>query len=496
VKKRIAIIGGGITGLTTAYKLEQHNQQCNNPMEVFLIEKGKVLGGKVRTEYQNGFVLEGGPDSFISSKPWVLSLSKELGIESEIFPCNTENTNSYILSDQKIHHIPNGLAMLMPTDFMSFAVNPIISWKGKLRAACDLLIPKKKELSDETLSSFITRRLGREMLEKVVGPLVGGIHSNNPETMSLLTTFPRFLEMERQDRSIILSMLRSKKKFKLVSKTKSVYKSPFLTFKNGMKTLITALHKQLTTTKILTETEVIGLQEEVDSSYIILFKNGNKLAADAVVFAIDSNRTANILKNMDENIAKLLCEIPFTSSASISLGYKKGEIMHIPEGFGITIPARENRKISAITFSSQKWGNRVPNNDFSLIRVFIGGYNNPELVLLEDNSLMKIVKEELKDIIGITAEPYLIQINRWKDGRPQYTIGHLDRVKEIKERLELHSSLYLAGSSYQGSGLSDCIYSGVQTAQTILERFQLDVLTTVETESQVKEREISESTFI
>jgi oxygen-dependent protoporphyrinogen oxidase len=486
--KRVAIIGGGITGLSAAYILEQYNKKYNNSIEVFLIEKEKQLGGKVRTEHQNGFVLEGGPDSFISSKPWVTWLSKQLGIESKIIECNTKNSRSYILSDNKIYSIPNGLALLLPTDFMAFAKNPIITWKGKVRAACDLLIPRKKDVSDETLSSFISRRLGKEILEKIVGPLVGGIHSNDPKTMSLLATFPRFLEMERNDRSIIVSMLRMKKKFRKISNKQTNKKSPFLTFKNGMNTLITALHKELITTNILTETEVEQFHQRENSTYSIQLKNGDTLTADAVIFAIDAITTANILKNLDEKIAKLLQKIPFTSTASVSLAYRKTDTQKIPNGFGITIPARENRKISAITFSSQKWGNRVPNDDFRLLRVFLGGYSNSELITLDNNELLKIVKSELKEIIGIDAEPHLVHINRWKEGRPQYVIGHLENVKVIEEKLEAYSAAYIAGSSYYGGGLSDCISSGVNTAQRVINSLDKDAQVSIIDDNKHKEQ--------
>lgn len=230
-----------------------------------------------------------------------------------------------------------------------------------------------------------------------------------------------------------------------------------------------------TTTKILTETEVIGFQKHADSSYTISFKNGGNLVADAVVFAIGANTASNILKHLDSCLAELLQQIPFTSSGSVSLGYKLKDLQNIPKGYGITIPAREKRKISAITFSSQKWDNRVPRKDFGLIRVFVVGYNNPEIVTLDDETLVNIVKSEIKDLIGISSDSCLIHVNRWKDGRPQYTIGHLDKINKIKERLVLHPSLFLAESSYNGAGLSDCIFSGVNTAKIIVETFYTDI---------------------
>ncbi|WP_048600955.1 protoporphyrinogen oxidase [Rubeoparvulum massiliense] len=476
--KHVAIIGGGITGLTVAYLLEQQKQEHPDELDYQLIEKEERLGGKVITENVDGFIIEGGPDSFISRKPEVMKISEQLGISANVMGTNTTHRGSYVLSDNQIHQLPDGVALLMPFKIMDFARNPIISWRGKFRALGDLFIPARPNQQDESLASFINRRLGNEMLEKLIGPLVGGIHSNNPNSMSLQATFPRFLEMEREHRSIILAILHMKramkKRMKQVNPASTNRKPPFLTFQHGMTELTSALEKALSPDSIHTGTAVARIEKGEQTPYRIFLQNGEEINADAVVVTAGANIATKLLNGIDEELAQLLGKIPFTSSAAISLGYRKADLPQLPLGYGITIPVREQRNISAITFSSLKWDHRVPNDDYMLLRIFIGGYANPELVQRDNEHILDIIKMELNDILGITADPVVQRIYRWVQGRPQYELGHLDCVHQIEARLQDHPGLYVAGSSFYGAGLSDCIASAVRGTNTILKELGIE----------------------
>jgi oxygen-dependent protoporphyrinogen oxidase len=472
--KRVAIIGGGITGLAIAHAFEQHNKHAAQPFDYTLIERAGRLGGKVVTENFDGFVVEAGPDCFVAEKPWVRQLASQLMIEDRLLAANESSRRSYVLSEGKIHELPEGLLLLLPTKITPFLLSPLISWQGKMRMAYDAFLPKKKNLIDETLSDFVTRRLGKEILDKIAAPLVGGIHSNNPETMSLRASFPRFLKMEEEHGSLLRAMLAAKLK---ASFTKSKGSgSHFLSFKRGMGEISDSIASKLEKHRVLTNRMVTHLEKVLQKDravYKVFFGNGHEpLEVDAVVIATLANQTSRVVEGLDSIAAGLLREIPLTSSANLSLAFKAHELGRIPVGFGLMIPAIEKRKISALTLSSTKWNYRVPDPKYSLLRVFVGGYRNQELALLDDKDLLKIVRNELSDVFGVSARPTMTRIHRWIEERPQYTLGHIDRVKNIEDRLSRHKGLFLAGCSYHGIGVGDCVASGATASKAVINFFE------------------------
>jgi oxygen-dependent protoporphyrinogen oxidase len=469
--KRVAIIGGGITGLTVAHAFEQHNKRAGQPFDYVLIDRASRMGGKVVTENIDGFVVEAGPDCFVAEKPWIRQLASQLTIEKRLLAPNESSRRSFVLSEGKIHELPEGLLLLLPTKITPFLLSPLISWKGKMRMACDAFIPRKKNLTDETLSDFVQRRLGRELLDKIAAPLVAGIHANNPETMSLQASFPRFLKMEEEYGSLLRAMLAAR--LKAAFATSRGNGSYFLSFKQGMGELSDSLISKLEKHRLLSNRSVSNIERVArgdKTGYRLFFNAGHEpMEVDAVVLATVANQTARILEGLDCSIAGLLREIPFTSSASLSLAFKSHELARIPEGFGLMIPAIEKRRISALTLSSTKWSNRIPDPKYSLLRVFVGGYRNQELVLLDDKDLLKLVRDELSDLFGVSAIPTMSRIHRWIEERPQYTLGHLDRVRRIENRLSGHKGVFLAGCSYHGIGVGDCVASGVSASKAAIE---------------------------
>ena len=468
--KRVAIIGGGITGLTVAHAFEQHNKRAAEPFDYVLVERANHFGGKVVTENINGFLVEAGPDCFVAEKPWIRQLASQLLIEKQLLAPNESSRRSFVFSEGKIHELPEGLLLLLPTKITPFLLSPLISWKGKMRMGCDVFIPRKKNLTDETLSDFVQRRLGRELLDKIAAPLVAGIHANNPETMSLQASFPRFLKMEEESGSLLRAMLAARLKAAFAkSKGNGSY---FLSFKQGMGEITASLISKLEKHRLLSNRMVSRLEKIARSDktkYKLFFDAGHKpIEVDAVVIATVANQTARILDGIDYSIARLLREIPLTSSANLSMAFKSHQLGRIPAGFGLMIPAIEKRNISALTLSSTKWNNRVPDPKYSLLRVFVGGYRNQELVLLDDKDLLKLVRDELSDLFCISALPTMTRIHRWFEERPQYTLGHIDRVKNIESRLSEHNGLFLAGCSYHGIGVGDCVASGVSASKAAI----------------------------
>ncbi|WP_048600954.1 protoporphyrinogen oxidase [Rubeoparvulum massiliense] len=473
--KHVAVIGGGITGLTATYILEQVKKEHPNVLAYQLFEKSPRLGGMLMTEHDDDFTIEGGTDSYVTFKPEVNWLIKHLGLEARRLSPDMNHGGSYVLYDNQVYRLPDGVAMLLPFKFTDFARTPLLSWSGKLRALGDLFIPAKAKGGDESLASFINRRLGNEMLEKVVGPLVGGIHSIDPEVMSLQATFPRFLQMEQEHRSLILAMLQMKRAAKKRNNSQSGSKgnatgrrSPVLSFINGMGELSNAIEEKLSPSSIHVNTGVTSIRQQAAGHFTLQLENGELREFDAVIMAVGANHFASMVEEWDQQLSQLLQTIPFTSSASVSLGYRTQDLPNLPYGLGITIPASEKRHTTAINFSSLKWDHRVPSEKYTLIRALAGGYSSPELAFQDDATILQIIQAELQEMLDIQAAPVIHRIYRWFHSRPQYTLGHVERVKQIENQVMQYPGLYLAGSSYYGAGVSDCVASGIHVTEKLL----------------------------
>ena len=461
-KKTIAIIGGGIAGLSATYFLQKKIEERGEPVNFYLMEKENRLGGSILTERQDGFIIEGGPDCFLSEKPETIALCHKLGIQDQLIKTNEHVRRIFIFSQGKLREIPEGFMLLAPTNFSSFIKNPLITPLGKLRMAMDLIIPAKKSDAEESLAQFVMRRLGKEVLQKIAEPLVAGVHASDPETMSLKSTFPRLIELEKQHRSLIIGMIQRRKRF---LKKKRTYKyTMFMTLKEGLATLPKTLASSLNPTVLLTGNQVIGITKDpgASGSFLVL-ANGDVLKVVSVVCATPAFVTADLLKNIDPVLSSDLSSIQYVSTATVSLAYARKDISYPMNGFGFVIPRIEDRKIMASTWTSVKFAHRAP-NDKLLIRCFVGGVKNEHLTRVGEKELTAIVREELRDIMGITAEPLFAKVFRWEKSMPQYTVGHEEKIKKIEERLSGNPGLFLAGSAYHGIGISDCIKSGEKAA--------------------------------
>jgi oxygen-dependent protoporphyrinogen oxidase len=466
--KRVVIIGGGISGLSTAYFLKEEAKKTGADISIKLIEKNDRLGGNIMTERVDNFIIEGGPDCFISDKPWALQLCRKLGLSDRISNTNTiEGSTTFVLSKGKLQPLPEGFILMIPTKIMPFLFNSLISVHGKLRMALDLVKPKGDPNKDVSLGEFVNRRLGKEAMEKIAEPLVAGVHAGNPETMSLKSSFPRFLDMEQKYGSLILGMLKARSMAKKMPKKEGPKLTMFMTLKGGLVELVDAIIKNLDKESILTGKTILNIDKKPNGAYVLNIEGEGPIETDYVVFSTPAFVTAKLIKNLDQEMAEKLENIPYVSTATVSLAFKKSEIKSSLKGFGFVIPRLEKRKIMAATWTSIKFPNRAP-DDSILIRCFVGGSKNEELSYMEPEEMIKMVRNELKEIVGIDAEPILARVFKWDKAMPQYVIGHCEIIKWLDERIKQHPGFFLTGSAYKGVGLSDSVHNGEITASDVL----------------------------
>ena len=453
---RIVVVGGGVSGLAAAHRLIELGQT-----NVTLIEASPRVGGTIQTEEREGFLIERGPDSFISEKPEALELAKQLGLESRLIQTNEQYRRSFIVRNGRLRAVPEGFQLLAPSRMWPFITSDIFSVTAKARIAMDLVLPRKSTngTQDESLASFVRRRLGQEALERMAQPMVGGIYTADPETLSLRATLPRFLDMERKHRSLILAMLRQGKAQK--TGTSGARYSLFLSFDRGMQVLVDALAQVKADVRLNTRVESLSLE---NGTWTITANTGEQFEADAVCLAVPAYIAATLLNG---NLVTKLRQIKYASTATINFGYRRSDINHPLNGFGFVVPFIEKRSLIACTFSSVKFSGRAPDGHV-LLRAFAGGALQPEIFALDESEMTTRVEADLRELLGITAEPLFTEVAKWERSMPQYEVGHLDRITEIENEVNKLPGLTLAGNAYRGAGIPDCIRSGQTAAESIL----------------------------
>ena len=476
--RRVAVIGGGISGLAAAHRLLELSRDEARPLEILLLEASARAGGTIRTERREGFLLEGGPDSFISEKPEAVNLAERLGIASRLIETNSVNRRSFIVRKGKLLPVPEGFQLLAPSRLWPFVTTGIFSWPGKARMAFDLLLPRRAAangVDDESLACFVRRRLGREALERMAQPMVGGIYTADPERLSLRATMPRFLEMERADRSLIKAMWRQGRKQSAAQSkgTSGARYSLFLSFDEGMQTLTDELARRLPKDSLRLNNRVEQLSFDEASGQWLLAGEHESFKADAVCLALPGYRAAALLRDTNARLAEELSEIQYASTATVNLAYRLQDIPRALDGFGFVVPVIERRSTLACTFSSVKFNHRAPAGH-ALLRAFVGGALQPELFALDEEAMTKAVRRDLCELLGITQPPLFAQVEKWPRSMAQYHLGHLERVERIKRELLKTPTLRLAGNAYEGAGIPDCIRSGERAAEELLTNLYAD----------------------
>ncbi len=477
-RPRVVVIGGGITGLAAAHRLLELNARREKPFEVLLLEAGARLGGIIHTHRRDGFLLEGGPDSFISEKPAALDLARRINLDEHLIQTEPSNRRSFIVRDKKLRPVPQGFQLLAPSRFWPFVTSEIFSWTGKARIALDLVLPRGKSgEEDESLAAFVRRRFGREALERMAQPMVGGIYTADPETLSLRATMPRFLEMERKERSLILAMWRASRQAQAKEDndgegTSGARYSLFLSFDKGMQMLTDALAARLPQNSVRLNTQIHSLicncasSNEDTKRWSVVTESGEVIAADALCIALPAHAAANILRGIDEEIASLLSSITHTSAATVNLAYKREHVPHRLDSFGFVTPAIERLSTIACTFSSIKFSGRAPEGCV-LLRAFVGGALQPDVFALDEERILETVRGDLQLLLGIERRPLFSLVEKWPDSMPQYTLGHTERTKTLRTRIDTLPALELAGNYFDGVGIPDSIRGGETAAEKL-----------------------------
>lgn len=450
---RVAVVGGGVAGLAAAHRLVERGVG-----DVVLLEAGDRLGGSIATERSGGFTIETGADSLITEKPWALDLCERLGVP--MVGTREGERRTYVVHRGRLEPLPEGFLLLAPTDLLALARSRLFSWRGKLRMALDLVLPRGADAPDESLAHFVRRRLGREALQRVAEPLVGGIYTADAERLSLAATMPRFLEVERRHRSLILGLGAAARTTGAAGARYSLFVAP----RDGMGALVDALARRLPEGAVRVRAPVSDLAR--DGQLWRLVAAGEPLTADAVVLATPAHAAAPLVARIDPDLGRLLGEIEYASSATVSLAYRSADLPALG-GFGFVVPAVERRALIACTYASRKFPGRAPEGH-DLVRAFVGGAVRADVLARDDSALVETVRRELHDLVGIEAVPELTRVHRHRLAMPQYAVGHVQRVDAIEVRLAGLRGLALAGAAYRGVGLPDCVRSGEAAADQVV----------------------------
>ncbi|MGF1506025.1 MAG: protoporphyrinogen oxidase [Anaerolineae bacterium] len=452
---RVAIVGGGITGLAAAWELQKAG------VDYTLFEKGDRWGGKILTDrLADGFVVEAGPDSFITQKPWALQLAQEMGLEDRLLDTNDDRRKVFVLNRGRPIPLPDGVMLIVPTKLMPFVLTPLFSLPAKMRMGFDLILPAKRDGEDETVADFITRRLGAEALDKLAEPLMSGIYNAEAARQSVLATFPRFRQIEEKHGSLILGMLAARRN--RPKKANPDKRAMFVSMRGGTQELVEELVERLTG-----DLRLNAGVSALEPGYRLRLDDGSAFDADVVILTAPAFAAAQLVRPVAPAAARDLEAIRYVSTGTMSLAFRREEFSHPLNGFGLVIPRSENRRINAVTWTSTKFDHRAP-DDHVLLRVFFGGSRRPEMMEASDDDLTRIVDEELADVMGIRAEPVFRRIYRWHRSNPQYDVNHLDRMDRIET--DLPEGLLLAGSAYRGIGIPDCVRQGREAARQAVEQ--------------------------
>jgi oxygen-dependent protoporphyrinogen oxidase len=474
---RIVIVGGGIAGLSAAYYAKKKVPDA----QVMLIESSDRWGGKITTDrvpFDGGqFIIEGGPDTFLATKPYATALCKELGLGERLHGTNPKQKNTYVLHHNKLEPLPDGLAMMIPTNVQAILRSNLVSWFGKARMGMDFLQPAKPVNGDESLGTFVSRRLGREAYENLIEPLMSGIYAGDGDLLSLASTFPYLRDLELKYGSLARGALQMRMQSNSSGKAVQGSRSAFLTPTTGLAEIVEALvnHLELNSVDLRLNTRVISMNRIASEAWNVTL-DGDSLQADALILATPAYISGQLLASLDPALASDLQSIPYASTATVTLAYRQSDLLRPLDGYGYVIPRREGRRALACTWTSTKFPHRAPEG-YALIRVFVGraGQDIP----WDEKDLLELAREELKLTLGITAEPLLSRVFMWDKAMPQYNLGHPETLKQIDAALEKYPSLALAGNGYRGIGIPDCIRSGELAVNKIVENSSIPVSTTL-----------------
>lgn len=476
--KRIAVVGGGISGLAAAFHLSEARRQ-GTPLEEYLIEASPRLGGALCTEQVDGCVVETGADSFLTEKRDALELCQQLGIADQVIGSQDQQRRTLILHRGKLVPLPEGFEFLVPTRLLAVARTPLLSLRDKLALAAEVFARPPERQTDESVASFVQRHFGSSLLENIVDPLLTGVYGGDSHLLSAAAVLPRFVELEQKWGSLVRGMRHAARERRQQGNRQpgggNARLPIFSALRGGLGSLVAALQERLDDNRVVCGRPLLRIARLAGptgvGSYRLTFEGNHSFVADAVVLALPAYESARLLHSLDSKLAERLSEIPYSSSLILALGYDAAALKGLPTGFGFLVPRKEKRRLIACTFVGQKFAGRVPPNRV-LLRCFLGGVRDEAVLELSDAEVAATVKQELQSILGITAEPLFLRVYRWRKALAQYTVGHQERLSAIQRHLTSHRGLYLCGNAYQGIGVPDCIRSGKQATEACLRQLQ------------------------
>lgn len=458
VKPRVVIVGGGITGLAAAHHLLELGG-----LDVEVFDAAGSPGGLLATEYVGDYLIERGADSFITNKPAAIDLCMRLGLESELIPTDSRYRTSLVLRDGQPTQVPRGFQLLMPTQLEPLLQSPLLSEEGKRRVMQEASIAAPPSLTDESVASFVRRRFGDELFDRLAQPMVGGIYTADPDKLSLLATLPRFLHMEQEYGSLANAAAAMKPE-----DASGARYGLFVSLRKGIAQLVDSLVSQIDRKQTIhTERPVRSISRD-GQAWVVTDSSGRIDTFDAAIVATSAWRAAETLENASSSLATALREIEYASSAVVCTVHRLQDIAHPMDAFGLVIPSIENRRILAVSFASRKFPDRAP-DDSIVLRTFVGGAMQPEILDNNDNDLTKIVQEELSDIFGCRGRPLHTMVTRYDRAMPQYHLGHIQRVQKIRSLADSLPRFEIAGNAYEGVGIPDSVLSGEEAARRIWE---------------------------
>jgi oxygen-dependent protoporphyrinogen oxidase len=435
-----------------------------------VVDAAPVWGGKIVTHRVGDLVTEAGPDSFLSQKPAGLDLCDKLGLADQLINTNETSKRACVFSRGRLHELPEGLVVIVPSQLGPFLRSGILSWTGLARMGLDLVVPTKRSPGDESLAAFFRRRVGRQAFERMLEPLMAGIYAGDAEQMSVQATFPRFVELEQQYGSVIRGMMTARKVDSSMPSGRK--RTMFVSLKNGLSDLVAALVHRLTDQGVAfrggcaVDALRVRSHQPARWMYDVILNDGSALSVDSLVLATPAYVSAELVRPLTPIAGGLLEMIPYASTATIAMAYPRA-VSGAVEGFGFVVPRAEGRDLIAATWTSLKWPHRAP-PDQLLVRCYVGGVGREAILQLDDQALVARVRTELATICGVTAEPEFVEVNRWMNAMPQYTLGHLERLNQIEGALSRYGGLILTGAGYRGVGIPDCIRDGAVAAERVV----------------------------
>jgi oxygen-dependent protoporphyrinogen oxidase len=460
--RRIAVIGGGIAGLAAAYELNRQARERKLSLSLDIYESRDRLGGVILTEREGDYVLDAGPDAILTLKPAALQLCRELGLEDEIIPTRDEHRGVALFSRGKLRSLPYGTGSSTLRKLEAYVTSGVISWGAKLRMGADLLLPRGRASEDESMADFFGRRLGREAVERIIDPLIAGIYSGDPYRLSIYSTFPRFPQLVAKKRSLLLSMLKAPQSTRSDGRTLPV----FCSLREGLGQLVEELIYHLDDSRIVLGADIRSVRK-TEAGYAVLTGDDEHDGYSDVVLSMPAWTTARVLGDEFASVKTMMESVRYVSSGTVFFAYRRSDLGERLRGYGFLVPNCEDRRINGATWITNKFQHRSPDDGF-LVRCFVGGDRTAQQLEMDDQALVRVCRDELRDIAGLTAEPIFSRVYRWKQSNPQYDVGHAARSAEIDAELAKHPGLHVTGSGFRGIGLPDCVRDGRETARRLL----------------------------